>query len=113
MITGEFKVTNINRMLMIATMAGCASLVAAGAQAQAQRIHVGDLSQAQGAHAFEAQVAAAARNLCSGYSQADLARRDACVAAVREEAVAQLSSTQRAELATPNHGMAMAAMAGH
>jgi len=106
------KLVNIRRGGMILGLLAASTLVTATAHAEDLRIHVGDVSQADGVQAFNDRLAAAARNLCAGYSRADLAAREACAASVRSQALAQLTPQQRAELATPNHGMAMAA-AGH
>lgn len=103
-----FKVTNFGRILMISGTIATTGLATAGAHAEGLRIRVGDVGQADGARAFNQRLAAATRSLCGDISLADLARRSACQAAVRDEALAQLSPTQRAELATPNHGLAMA-----
>ena len=78
-----------------------ASALASAAQAEDQKIAVGDLSQADAAHSFVNRLDATARNMCDFY--ADAARRPAnvaaCKVAVREEALGQLSKTQRAQLA--------------
>ncbi|HEX7759083.1 MAG TPA: UrcA family protein [Caulobacteraceae bacterium] len=96
------------RMLMIAAMAATPVLAtAAGAQAEDLRIRVGDLSQTGAAKAFNERLDHAARLFCAGMSRADLARSEACKAAIREEALAQLSAAQRAQLDTPQRGMAM------
>ncbi|MGA0604156.1 UrcA family protein [Caulobacter sp. KR2-114] len=100
--------SNIGRTLTIVALAVTSLLWATHAGAEDLRIRVGDVSQADGAHAFNDRLASAARALCAGYSRADLAARDACAASVRRQALAQLTADQRAELATPNHGMAMA-----
>ena len=103
------KQTNIARALMIATLAVTPVAALAGsAQAETLRVPVGDLSQADGAHAFKARLSEAARALCSGISPMDLARIDSCKAAIREEALAQLSTVQQAQLETHDHNLAMA-----
>lgn len=108
-----FKVTNFSRSLMIASVIAASGLATVAAHADAVHIRVGDVSQADGARAFNQRLAAATRSLCGGYALTDLAGRGACQAAVRDEALAQLTPNQRAELATPNHGLAMAAAGSH
>lgn len=108
-----FKVTNFSTTLVIAGLLATSGLATAGAQAQDLHVRVGDVSQADGAHSFNQRLAAATRSLCGDIAHTDLSRRGACEAAVRSQAMAQLSATQRAELATPNHGMAMATSGAH
>jgi UrcA family protein len=81
-------------------VAGAASIGAAAvAQAQSLHIAVGDLSRPAGATAFEQRVEQAARRFCRDrVSPQDLAGTSACRQAVRDEALGQLSSEQRAEL---------------
>jgi UrcA family protein len=99
---------NFGRTLMIAAMAATPLLAtAASANAEGLRLRVGDLSQTGGAKAFNERVDRAARSFCAGTPQADLARVSACKAAIRDEARAQLSAAQRAQLDTPQRDLAM------
>jgi UrcA family protein len=100
---GNIYVRRVRTVLAIAAVAGLA--MAGAAQAQVH-VRVGDLSQTGGADAFNARVDRAARSVCQGISAADLARMEACRAGVREEALAQLSAAQRAEIEMPHRGMA-------
>lgn len=102
------KSNTFGRMLMIAAIAAPLMAAAAGARAEGLRLKVGDLSQTGGAKAFNARLNSAARTFCDGISPADLARISACKAAVRDEALSQLSSAQRAQLDTPQRAMASA-----
>ncbi len=103
------KQTNIARALMIAALAVTpVAALATSAHAEDMRVAVGDLSKADGALAFKARLTQASRALCSGISPVDLARADSCKAAVREEALAQLSSVQLAQLENHDRGVAMA-----
>jgi UrcA family protein len=89
-----------------------ASALAGAAQAEDHRIAVGDLSQADAAHAFENRLDATARSMCDFYAN-DASRPAnvaACKIAVRAEALDQLSQTQRLQLAAyGDHGQRMAA----
>jgi UrcA family protein len=71
------------------------------AQAEELRVKVGDLSQPTQTAAFAQRLDAAARSLCAdsadGLIHGDIVM--ACKQAVREEALAQLTPTQRAALA--------------
>lgn len=102
-----FKKQDFGRTLMIATLAAAPlAALAPAAHAEALTVRVGDLSRSDGAAAFNQRLARAASALCAGTPAADLVRNQACRTAVREEALAQLSAAQRAQLETPNHGMA-------
>ncbi len=103
------KQTNIARALMIATLAVTpVAALATSAHAEGMRVPVGDLSQPGGPHAFYARLNQATRAFCDGISPLDLSRVSACKAGVREEALAQLSTIQRAQLETPDRALAMA-----
>ena len=102
------KQTNIARALMIATLAATpVAALATSAYAEDMRVAVGDLSQPGGPHAFYARLDQATRAFCSGISPMDLSRANACKVGVREEALAQLSTVQRAQLETPDRALAM------
>jgi UrcA family protein len=88
-----------------------ASTLAGAAQAEDHRIAVGDLSQAGAAHAFMHRLDATARTMCDFYvnDASRPANVAACKAAVRTEALDQLSLSQRTQLAAyDDHGMRMA-----
>jgi UrcA family protein len=75
--------------------------LAGAARAEGVRVQVGDLSQPEQAAAFGRNLDAAAQKVCSVYP--DGVRHGGtirlCRQAVRDEAMAQLSPAQRAELA--------------
>ena len=103
------KQTNIARALMLATLAVTPVVaLATGAHAEGMRVQVGDLSQPGGPQAFYARLDQATQAFCGGISPMDLSRTHACKVAVREEALAQLSTVQQAQLETPNRALAMA-----
>jgi UrcA family protein len=86
------------------TAAACAlafvPMLALATVAHAETIRVGDLSQPAAVARFNSDVKAAATNLCRTHVRTNdgLARVAACHAAVRSEAVSQLSAGQRSQL---------------
>ncbi len=91
--------------IVAAGLAALSALTLSGAaQAQDQAVHitVGDLSQPAGVAVFHRQLAEAVDTLCGDRWQTHLVNQsghDACAAAVRDEAVAQLTPENRQELA--------------
>jgi UrcA family protein len=101
------KMQDFSRTLMIAALATTpVAAITQVAQAEDLKVRVGDLSRSDGARAFNQRVDRAADSFCSGSPAADLGRLQACRAAVRDEALAQLSAAQRAQVETPRQGMA-------
>lgn len=100
------------RLAALVLAAASVTALAGAAQAEEQRIAVGDLSQAGAAHAFIHHLDATARGMCDFYAN-DASRPAnvaACKAAVRQEAFEQLTPVQRAQLqAHADDGMRMAA----
>ena len=85
-----------NRLPVAAAVATAFALCATGALAQAVRIPVGDLSTPEAARAFGHRLEAAAQRICRPrYAAADLDGPAACKAAVRQEAIAQLTAAQQ------------------
>ena len=83
----------------LAVAATCAAF-AAPAFAEGLRVPVGDLSQPAAAQAFDQQLTAAAHRLCDSlYQPMELSQKAACVAAARDEGLAQLAVGQREALA--------------
>jgi UrcA family protein len=108
-MTNRFSIRS--RLTAIAVAAASAAALAGAAQAEEQRIAVGDLSQPGQAQAFMHKLDVTARAMCDFY--ADSADRSAQVAAckdaVRAEALDQLPRLQRTQLiAHANDGMRMA-----
>ncbi|MFI4934395.1 MAG: UrcA family protein [Caulobacterales bacterium] len=97
-----------------AALSGALMLVMAGS-AQAEGIHIqtGDLSQPAAAAAFAHRLDAAASKLCQeSYRASDLSQMAVCKQAVRDEAMDQLSASQRDQYAKavgPDNAMASAA----
>jgi UrcA family protein len=101
-----------SRLTAIVLAAASVTVLAGGAQAQEQRIAVGDLSQPGQAQAFMHQLDVTARAMCDFYapSASRPAQVAACKDAIRSEALDQLPRTQRAQLiARANDSMRMAA----
>jgi UrcA family protein len=108
-MTNRFSIRSRLTAIVLATAS--VAILAGAAQAEDQRIAVGDLSQPGQAQAFMHRLDVTARSMCDFY--ADSASRPAQVAAckdaVRAEALDQLPQTQRAQLiAHANDGMRMA-----
>jgi len=102
----------IRSRLTAIVLAASALTLAGAAQAQEQRIAVGDLSQPGQAQLFMHRLDATARQMCDFYANsADRPSRvAACKDAVRAEALDQLPQLQRAQLvAHANDGLRMAA----
>jgi len=101
-----------SRLTAIVLAAASAAALAGVAQAEDQRIAVGDLSQPGQAQAFMQHLDHVANSMCDFYAP-DAARPAhvaACKAAVRDEALDQLPQLQRAQLvAHANDGLRMAA----
>jgi UrcA family protein len=77
-------------------LAVCMDLACWPAAAHDVRIRVGDLSTPEAVRAFDLRLSAAAQRFCSArYAIVDLDGRGACVSAVRDEALAQLTPAQR------------------
>jgi UrcA family protein len=101
-----------SRLTALVLAAASVAALAGGAQAQEQRIPVGDLSQPGQAQAFMHRLDLTAKTMCDFYanSASRPAQVAACKDAVRAEALDQLPKTQRAQLiAHANDGMRMAA----
>ena len=90
-------------MKLILTAALAVAAIAGAASAQTARIPFGDLnlSTAAGAAAFDARVADVAQSMCKNATRpvSRLNDRAHCAAAVRAEAVSQLSAQARAQYA--------------
>lgn len=90
-------------MKSLALIAAALVLSAGAANAAATRIAYGDLnlSTVEGAAALDARIEKAARAYCRNYTVAGsrIVRADVCERAVREEVMAQLSATARADYA--------------
>jgi len=100
-----------SRLAAITLAAVSVAALAGAAQAEDQRIAVGDLSQPGQAQAFTHRLDAVARSMCDSYAfdATRAAKVAACKAAVREEALEQLPAAQRAQLiAHANDGMRLA-----
>ena len=90
------------RAFSLRTLTGAAICVALSVPAFAGglRVPVGDLSQPAAAHDFAQQLNAAAQRLCDSlYRPMELGQKAACVAAARDEGLAQLGYHQREALA--------------
>jgi UrcA family protein len=101
-----------SRLTAIVLAAASVAALAGAAQAEEQRIAVGDLSQPGQAHAFMQRLDATARSMCDFYadSAARPAQVAACKDAVRAEALDQLPQAERTQLiAHANDGMRLAA----
>ena len=73
--------------------------IATASHAESARVKVGDLTQAEAVAAFDRQLDSVAASLCA-HDIRDLSQdAKACRQAVREEAIAKLSVSQRQELA--------------
>jgi UrcA family protein len=91
---------SVHRSLFVIT-ATLSLLGASAALAQDDvRVPVGDLHSAAAARDFDHRLDVAARRFCSDrFLPVELDARATCIAAAREEAVAQLSADQREALA--------------
>ena len=101
-----------SRLAALILAAASVTALAGAARAEEQRIAVGDLSQADAAHAFAHRLDAAARTMCDFYANdaSRPAKVAACKVAVRQEALEQLTPVQRAQLqAHADDGARMAA----
>jgi len=95
--------------LLAAAVLGLASLLATQAGAQTLRVQVGDLSTPDAAQSFDRQLTQTAARFCDArYRGVELDQRMDCVRAVREEALAQLSPTQREALEAVQPGVRLA-----
>ena len=109
-MTTRFSIRS--RLAALILAATSVTALAGAAQAEDQRIPVGDLSRADAAQAFAQRLDATARTMCDFYANdaSRPARLAACKTAVREEALDQLTPVQRAQLqAHADDGMRMAA----
>jgi UrcA family protein len=101
-----------SRLSAIVLAAASVAVLAGAAQAQDQRIPVGDLSQPGQAQAFMHRVDMTAKSMCDFYapSASRAGQVAACKDAVRAEALDQLGHAQRTQLiAHANDGLRMAA----
>jgi UrcA family protein len=95
--------------LLAAAAIGLTSLLATQAGAQTLRIPVGDLSTPDAAQSFDRQVTEAAARFCDArYRGVELDQRMTCASAVREEALAQITPTQREALEAARPGVRLA-----
>lgn len=90
-------------MKSLALIAAALVLSAGAANAAISRVAYGDLnlSTAEGAAALDARIDRAAKAFCRNYtvSGSRIVRTDICQRAVREEVMAQLSASARADYA--------------
>ncbi len=85
---------------VVALLAVPVIAMASAVHAEDIHIHTGDLSQPERAASFRQDVEAAADTFCSGYKMdaTYLVNVSKCKAAVRDEAMSQLSPSQREQL---------------
>jgi UrcA family protein len=95
---------------VVALLAVPVIAMAAAVHAEPIRIHSGDLSRADRAVSFQQDVNAAADTLCAGYimDAAHSANVRTCRTAVRDEAMSQLTPSQREQLVASEPSISVA-----